>query len=128
MATMIAEDEDAYICDMVQYYHIYDYRSIPIELAITLSAGLPLESRIMRILTKQKATNTELLLAMVCDDLNAYLWSFSKDAKNGRNRPESLVKKLLGEGKKREKNRSFTTSSDYEEAKARILGRAKQHG
>ena len=128
MAMMIAEYEDEYICDMAQYYHIYDYESLPIDTVITLSAGLPLESRTMRKISKQNATTTELLLAMICDDLNAYLWSMTKDAKYGKNRPKSIVEELTGLDKKREKNKGFASSTAYEEARARILGRANKNG
>jgi hypothetical protein len=128
MAMMIAEYEDEYICDMAQYYHVYDYQSLPIETVITLSAGLPLESRVMRKMSKQNATTTELLLAMICDDLNAYLWSMTKDAKHGKNRPKSLVEELSGLDNKKEKNKGFASSNAYEEARARILGRANNNG
>ena len=43
---MIRFDEDALICDLAETYHIYDYRSLPVKLVATLSAGLRDDSRI----------------------------------------------------------------------------------
>lgn len=123
LAVMIAEDEDAFICDMAQYYHIYDYESMSIDLVVTLSAGLPEESRIKRKLSKQSLTLSELLLASICDSLNLLLWSFSKDGANNRNKPQSVVQLLSGKQIEKKQNLSFKTASDYEQMKARILGR-----
>lgn len=118
---MITEDENAYICDMAQYYHIYDYKSIPIDLVVILSAGLPDDSRIMRKLKHQPLSLSELMLASIYDDLNLLLWSFSKDGGHNRNKPQSVVQILTGEEKNNNQNVSFNTSNEYEEMKAKIL-------
>lgn len=118
-------NEDELICDMAQYYHIYNYRNMDLSLIATLSAGLPEDSRSMRIISGQKISRTELMLACLYDDFNTYLWSMTKDAKHGRNKPESIAKKWLGmdEKKETEKTRSFATPQEFERAKAKILGR-----
>ena len=43
---MIEFDEDALICDLAETYHIFDYRSLPVQLVATLSVGLRDNSRI----------------------------------------------------------------------------------
>ena len=37
---MLALDEDAFICDMAQTYHVYDIRSLPLPYLATLASGL----------------------------------------------------------------------------------------
>ena len=45
LASMINLSEYALICDFAETYHIFDYRSLPVKLAATLSAGLRDDSR-----------------------------------------------------------------------------------
>lgn len=66
---MIQLDEDALICDLAETYQIYDYRSLPVKLVATLSAGLRDDSRI-----KLKAAGTSVgldttILAAIADNL-----------------------------------------------------------
>ena len=106
MATMIATDEDSLICDLAQYYHVFDYRSMTVESVATLAAGLPEDSRIMRKLY---------------DDLNFYLYSMTQNAKHGINRPASIVEKWMNITEQKE-NMAFDSVNSYEKAKQRILG------
>ena len=56
LSGLIASDEgkDKLICDFAQYYHVLDWRSLPVRLAATLAAGLPPDSRCMMHLAGQK--------------------------------------------------------------------------
>ena len=83
MATMIATDEDSLICDLAQYYHVFDYRSMTVEFIATLAAGLPEDSRVMRKILKCNVSKSELMLAAIYDDLNTYLYSMTSNAKHG---------------------------------------------
>ena len=121
LATMIATDEDSLICDLAQFYHVFDYKSMTVELVATLSAGLPEDSRIMRKLSKRNISKSELMLAAIYDDLNAYLYSMTSNAKHGINRPASIVDKWLNITEQRE-NMAFDSVNSYEKAKQRILG------
>lgn len=121
MATMIATDEDSLICDLAQYYHFFDYKSKPVELVATLSAGLPEDSRIMRKLSKSNISKSELMLAAIYDDLNFYLYSMTQNAKYGINRPASIAEKWLNITEQKE-NMAFDSVNSYEKAKQRILG------
>ena len=121
MATMIATDEDSLICDLAQYYHVFDYRSMTVEFVVTLSAGLPEDSRIMRKLSKRNISKSELMLAAIYDDLNAYLYSMTSNAKHGINRPASIVDRWLNITDQQE-NMAFDSVNSYEKAKHRILG------
>lgn len=121
MATMIATDEDSLICDLAQYYHVFDYRSMTVESVATLAAGLPEDSRIMRKLYNQNISKSELMLAAIYDDLNFYLYSMTSNAKYGINRPASIVEKWLNITEQKE-NMAFDSVNSYEKAKQRILG------
>lgn len=121
MATMIATDEDSLICDLAQYYHVFDYRSMAVEFVATLAAGLPEDSRIMRKLYNQNISKSELMLAAIYDDLNFYLYSMASNAKHGINRPASIVEKWLNITEQKE-NMAFDSVNSYEKAKQRILG------
>lgn len=66
---MISADEQALICDLAETYHIFDYRSLPVDLVATLSTGLRDNSRIRMILNKEKHSRELILSALVVDKL-----------------------------------------------------------
>lgn len=99
---MIRTDEDALICDFAEYYHILDYRSLPLDMAATLAVGLRADSRIMLKLSKQKIELKTLLIAGIFDKLAFIAWTKTTDAEHNRNRPEPVVAKLLEEEKENE--------------------------
>lgn len=122
---MINFDEDALICDLAETYHIYDYRSLPVRLIATLSAGLREDSRIKMSASGVRASYDTLLLATIADRVEAFRYGFSEDASKGVNRPISIVAAILGE-KNDMKNKSgvmsFATSEEFEATLARIRG------
>ena len=73
MATMIATDEDSLICDLAQYYHVFDYRSMTVESVATLAAGLPEDSRIMRKLYNQNMVHNYYLKVLSISILNPFI-------------------------------------------------------
>lgn len=97
---MIAADEDALVCDLAETYGIYDYRALPAPLLATLASGLREDSRIKMRMAGVKASADTILLASAVDALNTLVWFKTKDARTGRNRPESILKKLLQSGDK----------------------------
>lgn len=96
LASMIELNEDALICDLAETYQIYDYRSLPVKLVATLSAGLREDSRIKMAAANMTARQETLLLAAIADRVEAFRYSFSADAEKGVNRPSSLVDAILG--------------------------------
>jgi hypothetical protein len=96
---MIRTDEDALICDFAETYNILDYKALPLNLAATLAVGLRANSRIMLKMSNQKIDYNVILSAAILDRLSFIAWSKTKDAEEGRNRPESVVAKLLEEPK-----------------------------
>lgn len=67
---MIDYDEESLICDLAETYQIYDYRSLPLRLVATLSAGLGDNSRIMKKRRGFNASLDTILLAIIADRLN----------------------------------------------------------
>ena len=90
LASMINFDEDALICDLAETYQIYDYRSLPVKLVATLSAGLRDDSRIKLSAAGYTVSQDTLLLAIIADRVEAFRYGFSEDASKGINPPVSL--------------------------------------
>lgn len=91
----MATDKDALLCDLAETYGIYNIESLPIQTVATLSIGLKGDSRIMLKMTGQKIDSQTILLASILDRLSFLAWTKTKDAQTGRNRPESVLNKLL---------------------------------
>lgn len=93
---MIALDEDALLCDMVETYQIYDMFKMPVLLIATLAKGLKSDSRIMMAVNGLKVDVKTLLLAHIADNTAINLWLKTEDGQKGYNRPQSLVELLSG--------------------------------
>lgn len=91
----MVEDEDALLCDLAETYGIYNIESLPIKTVATLSIGLKGDSRIIMKMTGQKIDSQTIMLAAILDRLSFIAWSKTRDAQSGRNRPESVLNKLL---------------------------------
>jgi hypothetical protein len=115
---MIELDEDALICDLAETYHIYDYRSLPVQLVATLSAGLRDDSRIKLRAADSPVDLETVMLAVIADNLSAIRTGLSKD---NRQKPFSFVEAINGERKKK-KVLGFRTSAEFDAALARIRG------
>lgn len=96
---MIANDEDALICDLAETYHIYDYRSLPVEMVATFSCGLREDSRIKLKMSGIRFDLRTQVLISIFDKLNWIGWTKTKDATKGKGAPESLLAQLLEEKK-----------------------------
>lgn len=115
LAFCLAKGEDEVICDLAETYHILDYKKLPPSLVATLVVGLDDSARIKRKISKTKLTLEQSLLAFVADGINILIWQKTKDGYKGKNKPESIYKKLMGLDKKqKEELMSFNTVEDYE--------------
>ena len=88
---MIAEGEEELICDFAETYGVYDWRSLPLETAATLAAGLRENSRIKMLMRGERTDFNTLLLAAAVDRLTFLVWSKTKDGQKNRNRPKSIL-------------------------------------
>ena len=93
LAELIASDEDALICDFAQYYHVLDWRALPLRLAATLAAGLPETSRSLRKAAGRTVDFETELLAYAADRLTQVLWWLHNDT----SKPPSVLADLRGE-------------------------------
>ena len=111
-------DEDALICDLDETYHILDYRSLPVQLEATLSAGLRDNSRIKLKVADTSVDLETIILAAIADNLT--MLRAGMDRKN-RGKPFLFTEAINGERKK-QKVRSFRTAEEFEAALKRIRG------
>lgn len=118
LASMIAIDEDALICDLAEVYHIYDYRSLPVHLVATFSAGLRENSRIQRKMRGDKLTYTDAILAQIYDRIGTLFWMLYSD---GDYTPPSLFDMLNGDVRPEKEAFGFDTPEEFEEARMRII-------
>lgn len=111
---MIALDEDALICDLAETYHIYNMMQLPVEYVATLAIGLRDNSRI-----KMKAVGLEvdlesLLLAHIADNTAINAWLQTEDARKGKNRPASFVRRLTEKIDLSKQPRAFVSGADFD--------------
>lgn len=103
------------ICDLAETYHILDYKELPLSLVATLVVGLSDDARIKRKISKSKLTIDQSLLALIYDGINILIWQKSKDGAKGRNKPESIFKKLMGLDKpQKDELMSFKSSDEFD--------------
>lgn len=114
---MIGADRDAVICDLAETYGIFDYRALPVEMLATLVVGLRDSSRIKMHIAGSESAQDTLLIAAAVDRLSLIVWSMSKDAQTGENRPNMLLPVLMN-GKQEERNNSNTVFGSGEEFEA----------
>lgn len=120
---MIGADRDAVICDLAETYGIFDYRALPVEMLATLVVGLRDSSRIKMHIAGSKSAQDTLLIAAAVDRLSLIVWSMSKDAQTGENRPNMLLPVLMN-GKQEERNNSnsvFGSGEEFEAERERLI-------
>lgn len=123
---MTRKNRDALECDLAETYNIYDMRALPARRVALFAVGLRDNSRIKMLLADSKFTFSEILLINIYDLLNLELWTKTKDATKGKNKPESLYKKLTGindQAKKESKNMAFGSAEEYEKTRRELLER-----
>lgn len=111
-------------CDLAETYNIYDMRALPARRVALFSVGLRDDSRIKMFLTDSKFTLSEILLINIYDFLKLDLWTKTKDATKGKNRPESLYEKLIGQKTQENQNgqnMAFGSAEEYEKTRKKIL-------
>lgn len=113
----IETDEDAFLCDMAETYHIYDCQALPLSYCATLAAGLRDDSRIKMALMEAKADIDTMLRASIADSLAFIAWTKTADAEKNRNRPKSILSKILDEESNKKHDRQvFSSIEEFERA------------
>lgn len=122
LAGMIRTDETALICDLAETYGILDYRALPLKTVAALSSGLRDNSRIKLKISGQNIDNTTALLAAAVDRLSLLFWAKTKDGQKNRNRPDSMLQKLMGSRQEDEKDyMTFQTVEEFEAARKKAI-------
>ena len=86
-----------------------------------MTIGLRDDSRIKMKKAGIKQPIETLLLAAAVDRLSVLVWSKSKDAQSGTNRPASIFAKLIGS--ERENNtKLYDSAEEFEKARQHIIG------
>ena len=116
LAGMIRTDETALICDLAETYGILDYRALPLKTVAALSSGLRDDSRIKLKISGQKISSDIALLAAAVDRLSMLVWAKTKDGQKGRNKPDSILQKLMGGRQEEEDYMVFKTPEDFDAA------------
>ncbi len=91
LASILAKDRNALICDLAETYQIYDYRRVPGKLLGILTAGLGPNTRIGHKVNGVRGDVAEVLLAQILDGVRWLCWAQTEDAKKGRGRPQSVA-------------------------------------
>lgn len=97
-----------------------DYKALPVHLTAALFAGLKADSRIKMRLRGMTVSLDLVLSAAAVDRLSLLVWAQSKDAEKGRNRPDSLVSELLGEGKRGGDICAFSSGDEFDAARKKM--------
>ena len=91
---MRAAHEAALICDFAEYYHVYDFDTLPVQTAAILACGLPSDSRTVKEISGHQYDTKEMLLAAIYDQLSWILWQRMVSKNHKPKKPESLLKKM----------------------------------
>ncbi len=111
--------ESEFICDLAEYYHIYDYRTISPGLAAILLEGLRSESRTKMKMSKQKLTVEQILLATIADEIKLLIWM---QGRKKSKKPESILNLLINGKQEPNKCKGFNSTSDFERYWQKITG------
>ena len=125
---MINLDEESLICDLAETYQKYDYKRLPLQLVAVFSCGLRENSRIKMKLSQQTASIDTMLLAGISDKLGILLWAQTKDGQKGKNRPISILEKVLNLPKKRKEEVAFASGEEFESTRNLLLQNLKAGG
>ena len=109
---MLGKCKDEMICDLAEYYHICNYRAIPVGLLATLVDGLREDSRVKSKLAGLPIPMSLFFLIAIYDRVAWLQWSKTADAENGRGCPESVVAKLLN-AKQEKQYEVFASGEDF---------------
>lgn len=122
---MVATDEDALICDLLETYGVIDYRALPLRTVAALYFGLTPNSRVK---SRQMGLDVPLdtyLIAQAVDSLNLLCWLNSKDGEKNRNRPETISDKLRHKEPVGNNGR-FANPDDFESYRERFFNSPKE--
>lgn len=117
---MLNMDEDALQCDLAETYHIHEMKELPLSKVALFAVGLRGDSRIKLKMQNLNFSLETVLLANIVDRLSYLVWFKTKDGQKGKNKPDSITRKILGMTETK-KVVSFVSAKAFEESKRKIL-------
>lgn len=117
---MIADRENALLCDLAETYHIYDMRQYSPEYIATLALGLREDSRVKMAIGGLQVDVKTLLLAHLVDNTAINVYYKTKDAQKGVNKPRSMVQALTTV--KKPEVKKYNSGSDFDKEWRRLHG------
>ena len=119
---MIATDEAALECDLMETYRIPCYRELPARRAALFAYGLGEGSRIRKKLSGALVGLDTLILAQIADALNLLVWFQTEAGQKGEGRPASITALLRGKPVEQEESVGFDSAEDFDAWRASRLG------
>ena len=114
------ENEDKLTADFAEYYHIFDWQSIPLETAATLAAELRPSSRSYMAVKGVHVNMTDALLARIYDSLQILVY---QHAGKKTQKPKLVSDDLIrGKSEKENDTKAFKNADDFEEAWRNLNG------
>lgn len=113
---MVKHNHDAFICDLAETYHIYDYRAHPPFYVGALLRGLRGNSRTKMEITGQPVPLETIILVSILDGINWLRWTKSKQ----KQAPKPLLDIILNKTPK-EKVTAFDSAEEFERRRMEIL-------
>ena len=109
------------ICDLAEYYGIYDYHSYRPSYIYILVDGLQDNSRFKLKLNGMKTTTDTMLNAIACDYLAKLWWAKTEDAEKGINKPISILSQLIDDNVDKNEKDGFDSVEEFNNARSRLL-------
>lgn len=120
LASMLAMDRNAIICDLAETYQIYDYKRVPGRTLGILAAGLGPDTRIGKKINGVRGNVADVLLAQILDGVRFLCWVQTEDARKKRNYPKSVASEFfVAEDVNKAKK---TTIEDFERIRKKVTG------
>lgn len=122
----MADHESAIICDLAQYYNIYDWRKFEVGYIATLVLGLGADSRTMLEIADTPFGINTYISAITADYLaNLLFVEIKKSTKKKKiEKPKSLLEILQNaknKGDAQKELRTYRTPEEFEKARRAII-------
>ncbi|PCR98911.1 DUF5361 domain-containing protein [Lactococcus fujiensis] len=118
---MMNFDEEALLCDLAETYHIYDFEQLSPQKIAVFSIGLRESSRIKMKMSGQSISFETTLLAGIADKLSVLIWSKTKDAQKGANKPKLILNELNKTNHSDDKEMVFNSGEEFDKYRAKLL-------
>ena len=113
---MLQIDRGAFICDMAETYHIFNYKALPVDLLVTLTSGLRENSRIRCKMANLPISMDTFFIAGIYDLVSLLWWGQTEAGHENRNRPDGLLPLLLGKKEEEKKLETYSSGDDFKAA------------